>query len=35
MGVVEVQKMSPSTTGRCSRHAASVLLNKGVGTADQ
>ena len=27
--------MSPSTTGRCSRHAAAVLSNKGVGTADQ
>ena len=32
----EIQKMSPSsTTGRCSRHAAAVLSNKGVGTADQ
>ena len=34
-GVAEIQKMSPSTTGRCSRHAAAVLSNKGVGTADQ
>ena len=33
----EIQKMSPSTTQRCSRHAAAVLSNKGVGvgTADQ
>ena len=29
-GVAEIQKMSPSTTGRCSRHAAAVLSNKGV-----
>ena len=35
MGVAEIQKMSPSTTGRCSRHAAAMLSNKGVGTADQ
>ena len=35
MGVAEIQKMSPSTTGRCSRHAAALLSNKGVGTADQ
>ena len=34
-GVAEIQKMSPSTTGRCSRHAAAVLSDKGVGTADQ
>ena len=34
-GVAETQKMSPSTTGICSRHAAAVLSNKGVGTADQ
>ena len=34
-GVAEIQKMSFSTTGRCSRHAAVVLSNKGVGTADQ
>ena len=34
-GVAEIQKMSPSTIGRCSRHAAAVLSNKGVGTADQ
>ena len=34
-GVAEIQKMSPPTTGRCSRHAAAVLSNKGVGTADQ
>ena len=34
-GVAEIQKMSPSTSGRCSRHAAAVLSNKGVGTADQ
>ena len=33
--VAEIQKMSPSTTGICSRHAAAVLSNKGVGTADQ
>ena len=26
-GVAEIQKMSPSTTGRCSRHAAAVLSN--------
>ena len=25
----------PSTIGRCSRHAAAVLSNEGVGTADQ
>ena len=35
MGVAEIQKMSPLTAGRCSRHAAAMLLNKGVGTADQ
>ena len=29
-GVAEIQKMSPPTTGRCSRHAAAVLSNKGV-----
>ena len=29
-GVAVIQKMSPSTTGRCSRHAAAVLSNKGV-----
>ena len=34
-GVAEIQKMSPSIIGRCSRHAAAVLSNKGVGTADQ
>ena len=34
-GVAEIQKMSPSTTGRCSRHAAAVLSNKGVGSANQ
>ena len=34
-GVAETQKMSPSTTGICSRHAAAVLSNMGVGTADQ
>ena len=28
--VVEIQKMSPPTTGRCSRHAAAMLSNKGV-----
>ena len=29
-GVAEIQKMSLLTTGRCSRHAAAVLSNKGV-----
>ena len=33
MMVAEIQKMSPSTTERCSRHAAAVLSNKGAGTA--
>ena len=28
MGVAEIQKISPSTTGRCSRHAAAMLSNK-------
>ena len=34
-GVSETQKMSPSTTGICSRHATAVLSNMGVGIADQ
>ena len=34
-GVAEIQKMSPPTTGSCSRHAAAVLSKKRVGTADQ
>ena len=33
--VAEIQKMSPSTIGRCSRYAAAMLSNKGVGTADK
>ena len=31
-GRCEIPKVSPSTTGRCSRHAAAVLSNMGVGS---